>query len=104
MKHRVPVAVLALSTLVAAPAALAVSETFATYCAECHGEDGKAQTKEGKEKGARSFADKKWQEAVDDARLEKSIHKGRGKMPSFKGKLSDEEIKALVQEVRAFGK
>lgn len=80
------------------------SETFLTYCAVCHGEDGKAQTEEGKKKHARNFTDKKFQAAVDDARLEKSITKGRDKMPSFAKKLEPDQIKALVKEVRSFAK
>jgi mono/diheme cytochrome c family protein len=78
------------------------SESFTTYCAVCHGDDGKAQTEKGKEKGARDFNNKKWQASVTDDRLEASITKGRGKMPSFKTKLSADDIKALVKEVRSF--
>jgi len=90
-----------------APAAVAAdarSENFQTYCAVCHGEDGKAQTEKGKEKGARDFTNAKWQEKVDDARLIRSVTKGHDKMPSFEKKLSPDEIKALVAEVRTFAK
>jgi cytochrome c oxidase cbb3-type subunit 3 len=102
------------SRLLAAPAlvlALALpaaaqtghSENFQTYCAVCHGDDGKGQTPKGKEKGARDFTNAKWQKSADDARLEDSITKGKGKMPAFKDKLSADDIKALVKEVRSFG-
>lgn len=98
-------AILGVLALAAAPARAAapLSDNFVTYCTVCHGEDGKGQTEKGKEKGARDFTDRKWQAAVDDARLEKSITKGRDKMPKFGDKLSPDEIKALVKEVRAFG-
>lgn len=79
------------------------SEVYATYCAVCHGDDGKAQTEKGKEKGARDLTNRKWQDSVDDSRLLKSIAKGRDKMPAFGKKLSAEEIQALVEEVRAIG-
>ena len=94
-----------LASLLAPAAARAEghSETFSTYCAVCHGDDGKAQTEKGKEKGARDFTNKKWQKSVDDERLEKSITNGKGKMPSFKGKLEDAQIHDLVKEVRSFG-
>ena len=82
--------------------AFAASENYQTYCAVCHGDDGKAQTEKGKEKGARDFTNKKWQSSVSDERLMGSISKGKGKMPSFKSKLSEDEIKALVKEVRSF--
>ena len=77
------------------------SETFLTYCAQCHGEDGTGNTEEGKKKGARNFTNAKWQASVDDARLIKSITKGHDKMPAFGKKLSEDEIKALVKEVRS---
>ncbi|HKC24625.1 MAG TPA: cytochrome c [Thermoanaerobaculia bacterium] len=102
------------SLLLAVPAALVLalaaparaqtghSENYTTYCAVCHGDDGKAQTEKGKEKRARDFTNKKWQEKVADDRLETSITKGHDKMPAFKSKLSADEIKALVKEVRSF--
>ncbi len=79
------------------------SETWMTYCAVCHGDDGKAQTEKGKEKGARDLTNRKWQDSVDDPRLLKSITKGRDKMPAFGKKLTAEEIQALVEEVRSIG-
>ena len=94
---------LALGMALSAPVKAGPSENFQTYCAVCHGDDGKGQTPKGKEKGARDFTVAKWQKSVDDTRLEDSITKGRGKMPSFKTKLSADDIKALVKEVRSFG-
>lgn len=98
------------ATLLAAAAALGlagiataeVSENFGTYCAVCHGEDGKAQTEKGRQKRARNFTDRKWQASVDDARLVRSVTRGHDKMPKFGDKLSPEEIQALVKEVRSF--
>jgi cytochrome c oxidase cbb3-type subunit 3 len=80
------------------------SETFQTYCVACHGDDGKANTEEGKKKGARDLTNKKWQASVADERLQKSITKGRDKMPKFATKLTEDEIKALVNEVRSLAK
>ncbi len=88
----------------ALPARAERSANYETYCTVCHGEDGKAQTEKGKEKHARNFTDRKWQDSVDDARLVKSVTKGHDKMPKFGDKLSPEEIKGLVKEVRSFGK
>src|SRR5262249_6276386 len=79
------------------------SENYQTYCAVCHGDDGKGQTPKGKEKAARKYGTGKGQRPWDDARLEDSVTKGRGKMPAFKDKLSADDIKALVKEVRSFG-
>ena len=88
----------------AARAADARSEIFQTNCAVCHGDDGRGQTEEGKKKGARDLTNAKWQDKVDDARMIRSITKGHDKMPTFGKKLSAEEIKALVAEVRTLAK
>ncbi len=94
------------AALLAAPAAGAEgrSETFQTNCSVCHGDDGRGQTEEGKKKGARDLTNAKWQDKVDDARIARSITKGHDKMPAFEKKLSPDEIKALVAEVRALAK
>lgn len=97
----------ALAGLLASPpvsAATARSENFDTYCSVCHGDDGTAQTEQGRKKGARDLTNARWQDKVDDARLTRSITKGHEKMPSFEKKLSADEIKALVAEVRTLAK
>jgi mono/diheme cytochrome c family protein len=96
-----------LAGALAAPAARAAdarSENFQTYCSVCHGDDGKGQTEEGKKKGARDLTNPKWQDKVDDARMVRSVTKGHDKMPAFEKKLSADEIKALVAEVRTLAK
>ena len=106
MKKNVAAALTAV-LLAAAPAAVAAdarSENFQTYCSVCHGDDGKGQTEEGKKKGARDLTNARWQDKVDDARLVKSVTKGHDKMPAFEKKLSADEIKALVAEVRTLAK
>ena len=93
--------------LAAAPAAVAAdarSENFQTNCSVCHGDDGKGQTEEGKKKGARDLTNAKWQDKIDDARMVRSVTKGHDKMPAFEKKLSADEIKALVAEVRTLAK
>jgi mono/diheme cytochrome c family protein len=97
----------AFAALLAAPpvsAAAARSENFETYCSVCHGDDGTGQTEQGRKKGARDLTSARWQDKVDDARLTRSITKGHEKMPSFEKKLSADEIKALVAEVRTLAK
>ena len=107
MTRRIASASSALSALalclLAAPSTVLAegrSENYQTYCAPCHGDNGKADTEQGKKKGARDLSKAKWQASVKDERLQESITKGRGKMPAFGKKLSDDEIKALVKEVR----
>lgn len=110
MKKKNAIAILsvaALGALSVAPSLAAAdgrSENFQMYCSVCHGDDGKGQTVEGKKKGARDFTNARWQDKVDDGRLTRSITKGHEKMPAFEKKLSADEIKALVAEVRTLAK
>ena len=78
--------------------------TFDAKCAKCHGKDGRAKGLISKAKGVRNLTDAKWQEDVSDERLFNSISNGRGKMPSFKKKLSEADINALVAYVRSLKK
>lgn len=78
-------------------------------CAQCHGKDGKADTKMGKTLNAKDLTDAKVQADFSDAKATESIKNGvkeNGKttMKAFAGKLSDEEIKALVAYVRTLKK
>jgi cytochrome c oxidase cbb3-type subunit 3 len=76
------------------------SAAWEMHCVVCHGVDGKANTDEGKKKGAKNLADARWQATVSDARLEGSVKRGRDKMPAFGKKLTDPQIKSLVEEIR----
>ena len=80
------------------------SAVWEANCSVCHGDDGRAQTEEGLKKRARNLSDPKWQESVSDGRLTSSIKRGHDKMPAFGRKLSDEQVKALLAEIRALVK
>ena len=73
---------------------------FTKECATCHGKDGQAKTFKAKFNHARNLTDAKWQAEVTDERLVNSIHNGKGKMPAFGKKLSDNQTNALVAFVR----
>ena len=75
---------------------------FRLNCVKCHGKDGTGATTRGEILGAADFTDEEWQKKVEDQRLLNSITHGRGQMPSFGKKLSQEQIKSLVNYVRAF--
>jgi len=77
---------------------------FEAKCASCHGKDGRGKTFKGKLIHARNLTDAKWQNDVSDERLFNSISNGRGKMPDFKKKLSEQQIDQLVAYVRHFNK
>ena len=75
---------------------------FAKHCAKCHGKDGRAKTFRGRLSRARDLTNAEWQARVSDDALSTSIADGRGSMPSFKKKLSADEINSLVAHVRRF--
>jgi mono/diheme cytochrome c family protein len=92
------------SLIVAAPLALADGAAlFKTKCAMCHGADGTGQTPMGKSMKLRDLRSPDVQKQTD-----KELHAwtadGKGKMPAYKGKLTEAEINALVAHVRAMGK
>jgi mono/diheme cytochrome c family protein len=74
---------------------------FKNDCQKCHGSDGKG-SKRGKNLGAPDFTDPEWQASVTDEQLIASVTNGKEKMPKQEGKLSPEEIKAMVKYVRMF--
>jgi cbb3-type cytochrome c oxidase subunit III len=75
-------------------------------CASCHGKDGKGQTETGQKKHVKDLTDSKVQASLKDADLVKAITDGidetpdHGKMPGYKDKLSDDEVKAVAAYVR----
>ncbi|HEX6190278.1 MAG TPA: cytochrome c [Pyrinomonadaceae bacterium] len=69
-------------------------------CRSCHGRDGRGRTRRGRQTHARDMTDASWQDDVTDERLFNSISNGRGKMPAFRKKISENDIDALVAYVR----
>ena len=68
------------------------AESYAKYCGSCHGKDGRAKTFKAKLNHARNLADPEWQGRVSDERIFNSVMNGKGKMPAYAKKLSEEEI------------
>src|SRR5687768_4219809 len=76
------------------------AEIFDSYCARCHGADGRAQTTKGKRVGATNFTSPKWK--PNEAKGIRVITNGKGEMPDFKSILSAEEVKSVWNYVRKF--
>lgn len=77
---------------------------FAAKCALCHGKDGRGLPN-WRAKGQPDFTDAQWQKSRTDSQLADITANGKGKfMPSFKAKLSADEITAVVARIRALGK
>jgi cytochrome c6 len=100
------------AALLLAPIILCAGTAFAAdaaanwsqHCASCHGKDGGGATTMGKKLGVKDYRDAKVQGEFTDAQAAQLIKDGKDKMKPFKGKLSDEEIKALVAYVRSLKK
>jgi|SRR4051812_11489653 cytochrome c553 len=86
------------------------TENWNKLCASCHGKDGKAQTKAGKMAETKDLTDATYQASFTDDQAEKQIKEGlkdksgKDRMKPFAGKLTDDEIKALVAHARSFKK
>ena len=77
-----------------------VAALYKSKCQVCHGPDGKGDTPAGKKVGARDFHSPEVAE-MSDAELIAIVKKGKDKMPGYDGKLTDDQIKALVKYIRS---
>jgi cytochrome c6 len=72
---------------------------FKAKCAPCHGADGKGDTSMGKVLKVRDLGSTDVQKETD-AQMTGIINDGKGKMPGYKAKLTDAQIKSLVTYIR----
>lgn len=105
------VAVLAVTSalMIAAAQAADVKENWENNCAKCHGADGKGQTKMGRQLGVKDYTDAKVQEGMKEDEMLRRTKDGlkegsKEKMPAYKEKLSEQEIKDLIAFVRTLKK
>jgi mono/diheme cytochrome c family protein len=89
---------LALAVPIVAAAQTAGADTFKAKCAMCHGADGSASTGMGKSMGLKPLSSPEVQN-MSDADMAALIANGKGKMPAFKGKLTDAQISDVVKYV-----
>src|ERR1041385_6602850 len=93
------------ATALLSAAAGDVKENWDKQCAKCHGPDGKGDTKMGQKLAIKNLTDAKLQAELKDDVAFKAIKggikdsEGKVKMKPAEG-LSDDEIKALVAQVR----
>ena len=85
---------LALSPMAAADA----KADYTAKCAGCHGADGSKSMM-----GAKPLSGSDVQ-GMSDADLNASITNGKGKMPAYKGKLTDAQITDLVKYIHTLKK
>jgi cytochrome c6 len=85
---------LAMSPIAAADA----KADYTAKCASCHGADGSKSMMGAKPLNGADV------QGMSDADLNAAITNGKGKMPAYKGKLTDDQIKDLVKYVRSLKK
>jgi cytochrome c553 len=102
-----------LAPLILAPAiafAASSADLWTDNCARCHGPDGAGNTKIGKKLGLKDYSNAAVQDKMTDEEIENAIRngvkdqKGKERMPAYKSKLSDQEVKDLAAKVRSFKK
>jgi len=77
---------------------------FAKTCASCHGAKGSPSPAMAHSMGIPDFAGGALA-SIPDSVLKNTIADGKGRMmPSYKARLSAEQIAALVRYIRTFGK
>jgi mono/diheme cytochrome c family protein len=104
--------IIVVSLLVGSALSLRAADAKALWdanCMQCHGKDGHADTKMGKTLNAKDLTDPTVQSGFTDAKATQSIkdgvkENGKTTMKAFGGKLTDDEIKALVAYVRTLKK
>jgi len=74
------------------------ADLYKAKCAACHGADGSKSMM-----GAKPLSGAEVQ-AMSDADLNGAITNGKGKMPAYKGKLTDAQITELVSYIRTLKK
>ncbi len=111
MNHRIvrrASAVLPVAALILAIATVAQAQDpgalFKSKCAVCHAPDGSGSGAMGKQLGVTDLRSDSVQKQTD-AQLNDSITNGKGtKMPAYKGKITDDQIKGLVGYIRELAK
>jgi cytochrome c6 len=99
---KVMISTLAIGILLAMAIPAAADDTAALYkskCQVCHGADGKG-TPAGQKLGAKDFQSPEVAKQ-SDADLMKITKEGKGKMPKYDGKLTDDQIKELIKYIHS---
>jgi len=76
---------------------------YKSKCQACHGPDGSGDTVMGKKLGAKDLRSAEVQKQTDP-QITEIITKGREKMKGFEGRLTADEVKTLVAQVRSIKK
>lgn len=105
MKSRFNLALLGFTAvfIVSTASAQTGADVYKSKCQMCHAADGSGSTPAGKAMKAIPFSDPALVKA-SDADLIAATENGKGKMPAYKGKLTDSQIKDVVAYIRTLQK
>jgi cytochrome c6 len=104
--HKILGAGMALALTMAVASPLRAQDDASLYkakCASCHAADGSGNTPVGSKLGVKSLSDPEVAKH-SDAEWDEITKKGKGKMPAYDGKLTDDQIKGLVKYMRGLAK
>ena len=76
---------------------------YKTKCALCHAPDGSGSGPVGKQLNVPSLRSREVQTQTNDQWIQVTEN-GKGKMPAYKGRLSDEQIRQLITYIRELPK
>jgi cytochrome c6 len=79
------------------------ADVYKAKCQSCHGAAGMADTGAGKAMKVKPATDPDVKKMTADEMIAVTTN-GQGKMPAYKGKLTDAQIKASVEFYRTFAK
>jgi mono/diheme cytochrome c family protein len=91
------------ASILAAQAQNPGADAYKAKCQSCHGADGLGNTPVGKMVKIVSFKDPAVINATD-ADLIAVVKNGKNKMPAYNGKLTDDQITAVVAYIRTLQK
>ena len=97
------VVLLGLSAVAPMLAQDAGADTYKAKCQSCHGATGMADTGAGKAMKVKAASDAEVKAMTEDQMIA-VVTDGKGKMPAYKGKLTDAQIKDSVAYYRTFVK
>ncbi len=79
------------------------ADLYKSKCQMCHGADGTGNTPAGKSTKVHSFTDPDVLKMSDDDLIAVTTN-GKNKMPAYKGKLTDDQIKGLIAYIHTLQK
>lgn len=89
--------------LTSSASAQTAGDLYKAKCAVCHAADGSGDTPAGKKMGVKSLSAPEVAKNSDATWFE-ITKKGKGKMPGYEGKLTDDQIKDVIKYIRGLGK